>query len=130
MHVRWNSTTQTSHATCTENRRRAINSNSGNGEARTPLGSEEALELRETFTVETTDGHQIAFEVVGLVEDEEKTTYAVCYSEAEDEFVVSDAKGNLLADDALAQEILDDFFALAEEGAVEDELENDQEEKP
>lgn len=29
--------------------------------------------------------------------------------------MVSDAAGNLLADDELAQEILDDFFALAEE---------------
>jgi hypothetical protein len=79
------------------------------------------LDLRETFTVETTDGREIEFEVVGLVEDEDKTTYAICYSDAEDEFVVTDAAGELLEDDELAQEILDDFFALAdEEGAGED----------
>lgn len=63
---------------------------------------------------------------MGLVEDEEKTTYAVCYSEDEDEFVVADAKGNLLTDEELAQEILDDFFALAEEAESGD----DEEEKP
>ena len=35
--------------------------------------------------------------------------------EEDDEFVVTDAAGNLLEDDALAQEILDDFLAFAEE---------------
>ncbi len=55
-----------------------------------------------------------------MVEDEDKTTYAICYSEGEDEFVVSDATGNLLANEALAQEILDDFFALAEEADEEE----------
>jgi hypothetical protein len=39
----------------------------------------------------------------------------VCYSEKADEFVVTDATGNLLSNDELAQEILDDFFVLAEE---------------
>jgi hypothetical protein len=62
--------------------------------------------------------------VVGLVEDESQTTYAVCYSEKEDQFVVTDAAGNLLSDDELAQEILDDFFVLAEESVP------DEEEKP
>jgi hypothetical protein len=92
----------------------AISSTNGNGEAHAPADGE-ALELRETFVVETTDGREIEFEVVGIVEDEDKTTYAICYSEGEDEFVVSDATGNLLSNEALAQEILDDFFALAEE---------------
>jgi hypothetical protein len=41
----------------------------------------------------------------------------VCYSEKSDEFVVTDDAGNLLDDDELAQEILDDFFVLAEESA-------------
>jgi hypothetical protein len=59
--------------------------------------------------------------VVGLVEDEQKVTYAVCYSEKEDEFVVTDAHGTLLSDDELAQEILDDFFVLAEEAMPEEE---------
>jgi hypothetical protein len=39
----------------------------------------------------------------------------VCYSEKADEFVVTDDAGNLLSNDELAQEILDDFFVLAEE---------------
>jgi hypothetical protein len=33
---------------------------------------------------------------------------------------VTDENGKLLEDDALAQEILDDFFVLAEESAPED----------
>ena len=55
--------------------------------------------------------------MVGLVEDDEKNAYAVCYSESADEFVVTDDAGTLLEDDDLAQEILDDFFVLAEEAA-------------
>ncbi len=53
--------------------------------------------------------------MVGLVEDDENNAYAVCYSEKADEFVVTDDTGNLLSNDELAQEILDDFFVLAEE---------------
>jgi hypothetical protein len=34
---------------------------------------------------------------------------------------VTDAEGNLLEDDEVAQEILDDFFALAEEASPDDE---------
>ncbi len=44
----------------------------------------------------------------------------MAYSEQADEFVVTDENGTLLADDALAQEILDDFFVLAEESAPEE----------
>lgn len=54
---------------------------------------------------------------MGLVEDDEKNAYAVCYSEKADEFVVTDDAGTLLDDDDLAQEILDDFLILAEESA-------------
>ncbi len=54
---------------------------------------------------------------MGLVEDDENNAYAVAYSEGADEFVVTDDMGKLLEDDALAQEILDDFFVLAEESA-------------
>ena len=71
------------------------------------------------LVIQTTDEKQLEFEVVGLVEDEENNQYAVLYCEQEDEFVVSDAKGNLLEDDELAQEILDDFFVLAEESGGE-----------
>ncbi|HEY4442434.1 MAG TPA: hypothetical protein VGN14_18415 [Candidatus Elarobacter sp.] len=63
------------------------------------------------------DGTELRFEVVGLVEDDENNAYAVCYNEGSDEFVVTDAFGDLLEDEDLAQEILDDFFVLAEESA-------------
>ncbi|GAC1403009.1 MAG: hypothetical protein NVSMB64_03820 [Candidatus Velthaea sp.] len=75
------------------------------------------LELRDVLVIETTDGNRLEFEVVGLVEDDENNAFAVCYSEKADEFVVTDAAGTLLDNDELAQEILDDFFVLAEESA-------------
>jgi hypothetical protein len=78
-------------------------------------GKPQTLELRDVLVIQTTDERQLEFEVVGLVEDDEGNSYAVLYSEQEDEFVVTDAQGNLLEDDDLAQEILDDFFVLAEE---------------
>lgn len=73
------------------------------------------LDLRDVLVIQTTDEKELEFEVVGLVEDDENNSYAVLYCENEDEFVVTDAQGNLLQDDDLAQEILDDFFVLAEE---------------
>lgn len=82
-------------------------------------GKTQALELRDVLVIQTNDEKQLEFEVVGLVEDEENNTYAVLYCETEDEFVVTDALGNLLDDDDLAQEILDDFFVLAEESGGE-----------
>lgn len=86
---------------------------SPNGESSHTAG----LELRDVLVIQTTDNKQLEFEVMGLVEDEEKNTYAVCYCEPDDEFVVTDAAGKLLSDDDLAQEILDDFMTLAEESA-------------
>ena len=44
----------------------------------------------------------------------------MCYSETADEFVVTDPVGNLLTDETLAQEILEDFQALAEESTGEE----------
>jgi hypothetical protein len=67
------------------------------------------------------DGSELRFEVVGLVEDDEGNAYAVCYNEAADEFVVTDAFGELLDDEELAQEILDDFFVLADESSPPEE---------
>ncbi len=72
------------------------------------------------LVIETNDGQSLEFEVVGLVEDDENNAYAVCYSEKADEFVVTDNAGTLLDDDELAQEILDDFFVLAEEAKPEE----------
>jgi len=66
------------------------------------------------------DGSELKFEVVGLVEDDEGNSYAVCYNDTGDEFVVTDEFGDLLDDEELAQEILDDFFVLAEESSPED----------
>ena len=88
---------------------------STNGDA----GKSQSLELRDVLVIQTTDEKQLEFEVVGLVEDEENHTYAVLYCEQEDEFVVTNEKGDLLEDDDLAQEILDDFFVLAEESGSE-----------
>ena len=67
------------------------------------------------------DGTALRFEVVGLVEDDENNAFAVCYNEGADEFVVTDQFGDLLEDEDLAQEILDDFFVLAEEAAPPEE---------
>lgn len=83
-------------------------------------GPQQALELRDVLVIQTTDDKEMEFEVVGLVEDDENHTYAVLYCEPEDEFVVTDAQGNLLADDELAQEILEDFFVLAEESGQDE----------
>ncbi len=67
------------------------------------------------------DGTALRFEVVGLVEDDEGNAYAVCYNEGSDDFVVTDQFGDLLEDEELAQEILDDFFVLAEESTPPEE---------
>jgi hypothetical protein len=67
------------------------------------------------------DGSALRFEVVGLVEDDENNAFAVCYNEASDQFVVTDQFGDLLENDELAQEILDDFFVLAEEASPPEE---------
>jgi hypothetical protein len=83
------------------------------------------LELSEILHIETKDGGQLPFEVVGILEDpDENTSYAVLMYEPEDEnaeseFIVTDLEGNLLDDDALAQEILDEFLVFAEEAGDE-----------
>lgn len=79
------------------------------------------LELSEILQIETKDGVRLPFKVVGILEDEEDgTSYAVLVHEpdadGEGEFIVTDMEGNLLQDDPLAQEILDDFLALAQDG--------------
>jgi len=107
-------TKRTSNATCTEET--IIDSSNGDhGPNDDPESDTAPLELRDVLVIETNDGQSLEFEVVGLVEDDENNAYAVCYSEKADEFVVTDDTGNLLSNDELAQEILDDFFVLAEE---------------
>jgi hypothetical protein len=88
-----------------------------NGESEERRGP---LELSETLTIETADGATLPFEVVGILEDpQEGVSYAVLRHEAaqtdEEEFIVTDLEGNLLEDDDLAQQILDDFLAFADE---------------
>jgi uncharacterized protein YrzB (UPF0473 family) len=89
---------------------------SNNGETRSG-----PLELSEVLYIETKDGGELPFEVVGVLQDpEDGTSYAVLMHEpteedGESEFIVTDLEGNLLEDDELAQEILDEFLVFAEE---------------
>jgi hypothetical protein len=86
------------------------------------------IELQDRIVVETrpdtsppsSSGEQFEFEVVGIVEDAESSAqYAVCYSEGADEFIVTNAVGELLDDDTLAQEILGDFLDQAADSEEE-----------
>jgi hypothetical protein len=76
--------------------------------------------LSETLHIETKEGVELPFEVVGILEDPvDGTSYAVLMheptEESEGQFIVTDLEGNLLEDDAVAQEILDEFLVLADE---------------
>ncbi|MHB8461243.1 MAG: hypothetical protein ACYDA1_01220 [Vulcanimicrobiaceae bacterium] len=78
------------------------------------------LELKELLVVQTHDGSEVTFECVGVLQDPDtELSYAVLMhedeGEEEGEFVVTDAYGNLLEDDELAQDILDDFLSFAQE---------------
>jgi hypothetical protein len=89
-----------------------------NGESEQARGP---LELSEILTIETDEGTMLSFEVVGVLEDPDAgESYAVLHHEAadddnDDEFIVTDLQGNLIEDDELAQHILDDFLAFADE---------------
>ena len=93
---------------------------SNNGESKSG-----PLELSEVLYIETKDGGELPFEVVGILEDpDDGTSYAVLMHEpqdgdAESEFIVTDLEGNLLEDETLAQEILDEFLVFAEEAGEE-----------
>ncbi len=109
---------------------------STDGESGQPLRD---LELHDVVVFHTTkDEKKRDYEVVGLVEDEENT-YGVLSTEiqcmdcsgsgkkddspceacagagTDRQFIVTDAQGNLIENQELAQEILDDFFILLEE---------------
>jgi uncharacterized protein YrzB (UPF0473 family) len=78
------------------------------------------LELSEVLYIQTKDGAELAFEVVGILEDpDDATSYAVLmhepHEEGEGEFIVTDLQGNLVDDEELAREILDEFLVFAEE---------------
>jgi len=90
-----------------------------NGLAGKPrMAGDGPLELNELLIIETNDGRRLEFKVVGLVEDDEQNAYAVAYNDKGDEFVVTDESGTLLENEELAQEILDDFFVMADEEAA------------
>jgi hypothetical protein len=91
---------------------------SSNGEGAMP---HTPLELQEVLNIETHEGATLPFEVVGILEDpQESVSYAVLLHEpendGEEQFIVTDLAGNLLDNDALAQEILDDFLEYVHEG--------------
>jgi len=80
------------------------------------------LELSEVLYIQTKEGGEMPFEVVGILEDpDDGTSYAVLMhephdeGESEGEFIVTDLQGNLVDDEELAQEILDEFLVFAEE---------------
>jgi uncharacterized protein YrzB (UPF0473 family) len=78
------------------------------------------LELSEVLYIQTKDGAEMPFEVVGILEDpDDATSYAVLmhepHEEGEGEFIVTDLQGNLVDDEELAQEVLDEFLVFAEE---------------
>ncbi|MDQ6766486.1 MAG: hypothetical protein M3Z41_01540 [Candidatus Eremiobacteraeota bacterium] len=90
--------------------------------------SPDRVEISDTIVVERRSPELAAgpideqeFEVVGIVEDSDSSVrYAVCYCEAEDEFIVTDDAGALLKNEALAQEILEDFLEQAAGSTEED----------
>lgn len=79
------------------------------------------IELGDTIVVAApaqgeTQARELEFEVVGIVADaHDNDEFAVCYCESIDEFMVADAFGKLLPDESLAQEILNDFLAHADD---------------
>jgi hypothetical protein len=89
---------------------------SSNGESGMPHAP---LELQQALYIEAEDGTSLRFEVVGILEDpQEGVSYAVLVHEPEagdEQFIVTDLDGNLLENESLAQEILDDFLAYAED---------------
>ncbi|HEY9084503.1 MAG TPA: hypothetical protein VIN40_00975 [Candidatus Tyrphobacter sp.] len=88
-------------------------------------GDEKPLDLEDSLVVKTPGGEEVSYTVVALLEDEENgSSYAVLLNEPEDgeeSFIVTDPFGNLLADDALAQQVLDDYLAYAEESSEDGE---------
>ncbi len=81
---------------------------------------DEPLDVNDTLYVRTPGGEELPFRVVALLEDdeEEASGYAVLLhepQEGDESFIVTDPYGKLLEDDALAQEVLDDYLDFADE---------------
>lgn len=87
------------------------------------------VELGDTIVVAARLGEQsdaktreLEFDVVALIgEDESEAQYAVCYCESADEFMVIDMHGRLLADEALAQEVLNGFLEHMDDAQAGDQ---------
>ena len=85
------------------------------------------VELGDTIVVAATlpdsgetQPREIEFEVVAIVGDEEGVAlYAICYCTNADEFMVADASGAVLSDEALAQEILNEFLEHAQNDSAQ-----------
>ncbi len=81
------------------------------------------LDVKDRLVVKGADGEDLEFCVMALLEDEEDgAAYAVLLHEPENEdeeetFIVTDPYGTLLEDDALAQEVLDDYLAAVDESS-------------
>ena len=73
----------------------------------------EALEDKDILTVEDAEGNTVTYEVVCIAEDEDSHQVAICYSEAKDDFIVTDLEGNQI-DKTEAQAILDAFDTYKE----------------
>jgi uncharacterized protein YrzB (UPF0473 family) len=89
--------------------------------------AKEPLDLNDVLCIQTKDGEELQFTVVGILEDsEDGASYAVLTpqtgeneSEDESQAIVTDLHGNLVEDDDLAQEILEDFLEIVEESQDE-----------
>jgi uncharacterized protein YrzB (UPF0473 family) len=88
----------------------------------------EALDLSDVLCIQTKEGEELQFTVVGILQDaDDGTSYAVLTpqtsdendSEDETQAIVTDLHGNLIEDDELAQEILEDFLEIVEESQDE-----------
>jgi hypothetical protein len=88
----------------------------------------EPLDLNDVLCIQTKDGEELQFTVVGILQDsDDGTSYAVLTPQAPDEAegddetqaIVTDLQGNLIEDDDLAQEILEDFLEIVEESQDE-----------
>jgi uncharacterized protein YrzB (UPF0473 family) len=88
----------------------------------------EPLDLNDVLCIQTKEGEELQFTVVGILQDaDDGTSYAVltpqtsdeAESEDETQAIVTDLQGNLIDDDELAQEILEDFLEIVEESQDE-----------
>jgi len=75
------------------------------------------LELHCVVVMEDEDGNRLDFEVVGIVEEEIngtcEPTYAVCYNEDDETFLVTDIHGNPIEEEEIIDLIMEDYKNLS-----------------